>query len=318
MLNDRTDNVDAAIGWHLRQPAMGADDWAAFVAWLEADPAHAAAYDRVAADDRLIGDVSFPPAPAANDDAMVGAPSHRRSWPRVKAAIAGGTIAAGLALAFAASPWRDGGSEWRTIATRAGESRTVALRDGSRVDLGGGSALRIDVADARHVVLDRGEALLTVRHDDAHPFELTTGDVTVRDVGTVFNVSRDGARIDVAVAEGAVRVQPGRDGPLLTAGQALSIDGDVATRRTVDPAAVGGWRDGRLVFADTTVAARVRRLYGTDLTLTGGLPQRPFTGMVRLTGDADRDVPHLAALIGARARRDGEGWVLSDANARAN
>lgn len=40
------------------------------------------------------------------------------------------------------------------------------------------------------------------------------------------------------------------------------------------------------------------------------LAQRPFTGMVVLTGKAERDVPHLAALIGADWRHDGEDWII--------
>jgi transmembrane sensor len=37
--------------------------------------------------------------------------------------------------------------------------------------------------------------------------------------------------------------------------------------------------------------------------------------MVRFTGVAERDVPHLAELIGATWRRDGQQWILSNAAA---
>ena len=58
-------------------------------------------------------------------------------------------------------------------------------------------------------------------------------------------------------------------------------------------------------------AARIGRLYGFRLTLAGDLSIRPFTGMVVMTGTADRDVPHLADLIGATWRRDGKAWILA-------
>ena len=38
---------DEAIAWHVRLQAGGAEDWDAFMAWLEADPARSAAYDEV-------------------------------------------------------------------------------------------------------------------------------------------------------------------------------------------------------------------------------------------------------------------------------
>ena len=43
--------VDQAIAWHLRLAHASDDNWMAFTAWLEADPAHAAAYDRIITDD---------------------------------------------------------------------------------------------------------------------------------------------------------------------------------------------------------------------------------------------------------------------------
>ena len=60
------------------------------------------------------------------------------------------------------------------------------------------------------------------------------------------------------------------------------------------------------------VAHTLNRLYGAKLTLADDLSDRPFTGTVRFTGDAERDVPHLASLIGANWQRDGEGWILSN------
>jgi len=78
---------------------------------------------------------------------------------------------------------------------------------------------------------------------------------------------------------------------------------------------VGGWRSGDLSFEGIPVgevAASLRRLLGVDLRIVGDLSRRPFTGMIHVTGAADRDVPHLANLIGATWRRNGEGWVLAE------
>ncbi|WP_204309887.1 FecR family protein, partial [Klebsiella michiganensis] len=70
--------------------------------------------------------------------------------------------------------------------TAAGERREVALTDGSKMILNGDT--RVAMIDARHAELIEGEALFEVRHDAAHPFIVKTGDVTLEDAGTVFNV----------------------------------------------------------------------------------------------------------------------------------
>ena len=48
LMTEGRDIVDQAIGWHLRQAELSSAEWHDFVLWLEADAAHAAAYDRVA------------------------------------------------------------------------------------------------------------------------------------------------------------------------------------------------------------------------------------------------------------------------------
>lgn len=297
--------IDTAIDWHLRQADMTADDWMAFVAWLEADPAHAAAFDRVAMVDRAI-----PPAPtpleAANDDAVPV-----RRW----RGVIGGSVAAAVAAALLAPVMLAQRPDPYSVETGAGERRVVALGDGTRIEMSGGTRLTLDHHDDRVAALDRGQALFTVRHDAARPFILTAGGVAVRDLGTVFDVARDGPRLAVQVASGSVMVQPDRDRITLTPGQTLLTDeaSGHAVRGTVAPADVGGWRQGRIALTGATLgdlASAWRRLYGTRLNLTGALAQRPFTGMVALTGKAERDVPHVAALIGADWRRNGEDWII--------
>lgn len=301
--------VDAAIAWHVRQAEMSADDWTAFAAWLEADPAHAHAYDRIAAQDALLGHANFPAprAVAANDDA----PRPRRWLPY----LIGSAAAAGLAtlLLTGILPSAD---TTQVYATRVGERRDVRLPDGTVLALSGGTRVHVDSTDPRAVTLDHGQVTLAVVHDAAHPFTVQAAGQTIRDVGTTFDVARDDVSVTVAVAEGAVVFQPTEAAVHLNAGDALTmriVDGAIVRDR-VAPATVGGWRSGMLDFDNvplSDVAARVNRLYGTQLTVAGDLSKRPFTGMILLTGAADRDVPHLADLIGATWRRDGERWVLA-------
>lgn len=302
--------IDGAIAWHVRLADADEGAWAAFIAWLEASPAHADAYDRVAAMDRAIGETHFPAAaPAVSND---NAPAPRRwLWP------AGG-IAAAAALALAFVPGLlPRGSQAYQVATRDGEHRVVALADGSSIELSGGTKVTLDRADARVATLDQGEALFHIRHDAAHPFQLRAGETVIRDLGTVFNVAHTDQRLVVAVAEGAVLFQPGGAAATLRPGEQLTATdrGEGLVRSRIAPALVGGWRSGRLSFdgeALHEVAATVKRLYGTEIALEGRLPDRPFTGVLHFSGAADRDVPHLAALIGATWRREAGRWILAE------
>lgn len=314
--------IDEAIDWHLRQRDMAEADWEAFVAWLEADPANAAAYDRVAADDRLLADVpalsapvSAPvvpprPLPAPARRTMGGALS-RRPWIAGAAAIA-------ATLVLVASPISNllrGPSGMATVRTRAGEHRDLTLADGTRVAMDGATTLRVDRGDPRVAYLDAGAAEFRVTHDAAHPFAVHSGSVTLEDVGTTFAVTRTGPRLEVAVAEGSVRFQPDTDALTLTAGRRLALDearGRV-TLGTVAPSDVAGWRGDRLSFSGeplSAVAAALERRYGTPVTFAGGLSDQPFTGMIALSGSAERDIPHLAALIGANWRHERGAWIL--------
>ena len=117
------DIMDEAIAWHVRLQGPAADGglWAEFTAWMEADPAHAEAYDAVAlADDRLSDELADGPSqispidapPTANDNEL-------RPWYRRTVFL---SVAASLILALFLSPmlFRSPGME--AISTRPGET----------------------------------------------------------------------------------------------------------------------------------------------------------------------------------------------------
>lgn len=315
MKDDGASRTAEAIEWHLRQNAMDDAAWRTFVDWLEADPANAAAYDTVALDLALVADHPelFPV------DAAEGIPpaerAKARSW--LRWGVGAGTVAIAASLSLLVLPsLPDTASEPYVVATKPGEQRAIALADGTRIDLNGATRIELDRSNPRTARLTAGEATFHVKHDPAAPFLFRSGDLDVRDVGTVFNAEREGYRLDVQVAEGAVLFQPNKDKLMLTAGSAVTArddTGHVAVSR-VDAAEVGGWRKGRVAFTGVPfgrVGSVLRRFDGIEVTIEPVLSQRSFTGMVHLTGDAAQDVPHLAALVGADWQHDGKRWVIS-------
>jgi transmembrane sensor len=252
--------IDAeAADWAARvdRGLLEQDAELAFQDWLAADPRALGAYSRMRAvalateRARALGP-DFNPADFAQT-------SNRRTWLKT-----GGAIAATL-LVGAVGGWQLLRTRGR-YSTQKGETKVIALKDGSVVTLNTDTELTVDFSDTlRSVELVRGEALFDVAKNKARPFVVAAGDTSVRVVGTSFTVSRlDAAPVQVLVREGIVEVfdplkvdvQPVR----ITAGTravAAVAQAQVAAVSAVPPAQLHremAWQDGHIAFEGTTLA----------------------------------------------------------------
>lgn len=149
-----------------------------------------------------------------------------------------------------------------TYSTAIGESRTVELSDGSRIEINTQSRVRVDIsARARDIQLLEGEALFKVARDANRPFRVHAGKHVIQAVGTEFTVNRRPLGTVVSVLEGAVRLLtdvPGdANANLLSAGEEARIDtrGRVEKRETPQNAPnLAAWHQRRLVFRDDALA----------------------------------------------------------------
>ncbi|MEH3121587.1 MAG: FecR domain-containing protein [Sphingomonas phyllosphaerae] len=299
--------VEDAMDWAVRVADRDFTDWDGFTRWLEADPAHAARYDaEVAALAAVEAHVArLPPAPIAA--AVRPAPARSRRPLR----WAGAAVAAALAGVIGLHAWQDRAQPY-AVETAAGERRLVALGDGSSIVLAGGTRVTLDRADPRRAGVERGEALFRIRHDTAHPFRVMAGDLALTDLGTVFDVKRASALTRVAVAEGAVLVDPDGAALRLDPGQAVSATGDRLTRSATEVADVGAWRDGRLAYdaaSLTEVAADLSRELRRPVKVVPAIAARPFRGTLALARLRDDPVT-LGMLLDVRVRSDAAGWTL--------
>lgn len=302
------DPHEAAIGWTIRLRDGSAEDWRAFTAWLEADPAHVAAYDEVSRADATLGQLPSRRQPVIADQPPPQAPVRsRRGW------LVGGGLAAAAAGVLAVTTLQ--GPASYEVETRPGEHRSVQLADGSRIDLNGGSRLVLDRGNPRKAELARGEALFIVIHDDRRPFEVRVGDDVLKDLGTVFAVLHESGATEVAVSEGLVLYNPGGEAVQIAPGQKLTDDGsERVVLAQVDVQAVGSWRGGRLSYSEaplTRVAADLRRNLGVPVRVDPSLSGRRFTGLVQLDAQQELLFQRLSALLGVRAVRTGDGWTLT-------
>ncbi|WP_336980515.1 FecR family protein [Altererythrobacter fulvus] len=304
--------LDQAAAWAARAADPSFEDWEGFTAWLEADPAHSEAYDLVtaavadAADalqtaPTLAADVAQTPA---NDDD--GPRVLRRRW-------IGGALAASLAALGAVGLWQAQNGTY-VVETAPGETRMIALEDGTSVMLAGGSRIELDHGDARFAELEAGQALFTVRHDEANPFRVDVGEDEFVDLGTVFDVKLNGSVTTVAVSEGAVAFNPRKQNVRIDPGHVLTADAASAryTLGTIATAQVGEWRDGRLTFQNETlgaVAQDLGRATGLAITAAPGAAQRRVSGSL-LIEPVRNDPASLGPLLGVGVSKADEGWVI--------
>jgi transmembrane sensor len=305
---------DEAIEWHLRlsNPAASAQDWEDFTNWLEADPVNTDIYDRVALADADLSDTltitKSDPALPQNDNAPAPA-----KWYQRRGFLA---IAASAALAVLISPVLMSGRDLQRYETKLGETREIALSDGSQIAMNGGTRLALDKKSNRFARIDAGEAVFTIRHDPANPFVVETVDSTLRDLGTVFNVRQDDGVLEVAVAQGAVQYNPHDEAVTVTAGNRLVISRDrpVPVVSKADPVSVGGWRQGRLTYQETPIsmiAVDLTRTLGTRVNVSKDVADRRFTGVIRIDQDRTIFFRRLESLLSVRATHTANGWQLT-------
>jgi len=296
---------EQAIAWAVRTGDPAFEDWEAFTAWLEKDPAHARAYDEVMAS---VSDAAeaLPPAPSAQNDDEPGFSAPRRRW-------LGGAIAAAVAVVVALGVWQARPGTY-AIETAPGEIRVVELEGGDRVELAGASRLVLDRRNPRSASLEQGQALFTLDHDPDEPFMLAVGEDTLVDVGTIFDVKHTPDGMALVVSEGAVVFNPARQNVRVSPGERLtSATGSDRYRLSAVPVGeVGEWREGRLSFQDARledVAADLSRMTGVEFTVAARSADRRVSGSLVI--DPVRDDPRaLGPLLGVSVRHNGVAWEI--------
>lgn len=267
----------AAIHWWTRLDA-GAPSPAereAFAAWLTRDPANKAAFDDICC---LWGDLE-------TIRTMVAAPAPaRRVVPRLGRKSLAALAACAVALAFS---YDDLSIRWRARAlTGAAELTSIALEDGSRIELGPDTAIATDLTDAeRRVTLMKGEAFFTVASDPARPFRVSVPAGTVTALGTAFDIAIQGARTEVTVTRHSVRVTGAGPSVIVEEGAQSAFEpGEAAvTPYPVDADHVTAWRRGKLIFDDKplgeVVAILSRYHHGWMFIVDPSIRGRRVTGV---------------------------------------
>jgi transmembrane sensor len=314
--------AEAAAAWFVRLQGAeaAADDWQAFEAWLQASPAHAAAYERI---ERLWVELDEQaPALAAALDAPQPAPRRpgsrrsvvrRRSW-----LVAGGAIAASLAVAVFVAERPGPAAPTTVYAVGPGQTREVQLADGTQVRLNAVSSLKVRFErDARRVELADAEATFDVTHDPQRPFLIAVGDSQVRVVGTEFDLRHRAGATELTVRRGVVEVRPGSGAEVVkvAAGQQLAHQdgGKTAVVTPVNADDAFAWTQGQLIYRDrplSEVAADLTRRFGRPVSIAdAGTGAIRFTGVL-VTDNEPAVLRRLESFAPVRAEQTPQGVLL--------
>lgn len=287
--------------------------------WRHTDPAHELAYQLAmrgwdVTNAAGLGDTfALPPAHSGRT----------RARRRILSALAVGGVLFGLAGAvnwMSAQPVHE-----LALQTGRGEMRSVALPDGTRIELGARTVAQVAYfADRRQIRLGAGEIRLEVAPDPSRALTVISDSGRVRVLGTVFSVRARDGRMTVAVAEGRVAVWSGPPADnadtvrppdaVLTAGQRIETDALRAGERSAVRAEdVGAWRQGWLVFDDTPLAEAVAR-WNEHVAIPFVLDSDPALQRLRITGsyplrDPGAFVASLPRILPVRVAKRGDGAV---------
>jgi len=203
-MNIERQRLEQAIEWtaNLRDTSSDDQEWQAFEAWLEADPANRQAWDTVQHHlQRTLAPLAERSSLPARH-ALQAAHPGRRQVLRGALLLAGAGVGATL-LSQPGLPLAQLGADLRS---RTGQRLQRRLEDGSQLTLDAQSAVDIDFSvNERRITLRAGKLLVQVSHDP-RPLTVYTPFGSVRALGTRFMVAQQPTASHVWVLESSVRV----------------------------------------------------------------------------------------------------------------
>jgi transmembrane sensor len=213
----------------------------------------------------------------------------------------------------------------RAFVTARGQRATVRLADGTRVELGYASTLRVRpfVGGRRELDLE-GEAVFDVVHDPRRPFIVRAANAVTEDLGTSFAIRaypRE-QNVRVVVMSGKVAVRPtnaragdGKREAVLGPGQLarLSPAGQLEVIAGVDTTEYLGWLSERVTYRNVRldeVAQDLERKFDVTVRIPDSAVASKRVTVDVPTKSLDDLLDAIAAPYNLRHRRDAGGAIV--------
>lgn len=300
--------LEAAARWYVDLHCEELNDATreAHRSWLECDPSHQQAWERLGRLQEKFDLVT----PGIARPTLNRARAKRRDVLKVLSILLAASAAGGVA--WQTTPLPNLMADQRT---GAGERRRVRLDDGSQLQLNTATAVDIHYsAQLRELSLLGGEILIeTARDTLARPFIVHTHQGSIRALGTRFIVRQEGRQTRVCVLEHAVEVRraSSTEAVRVDTGQQLSFsDTGLGTLQSADLQA-DAWTRGMLVVNDWRLGdfiAELQRYRSGHLGCDPAIAALRISGAFHL-GNTDTVLENLTTTLPVRVRHFTRYWA---------
>lgn len=148
---------------------------------------------------------------------------------------------------------------YNTLTVPIGNRRDLTLPDGSQVSLDAGSSITYPVVftKERRIAMT-GQAYIKVSHDPAHPFYTTVKGITIKDIGTEFNINAydDEASVKTTLVQGSVQVNE----TTLAPGEQAQVAANHIVVKKADLDAVTAWKNNDFYFDNQSLKSSMRQI----------------------------------------------------------
>lgn len=258
--SESTPITEQAAAWFLRmqQSNCNANDQAEFQAWLEQNETHRVEYQKYLQLWQRLDHLDYRPASSTRESANLNI-----IWVLF------------LSVLTTVLVWAINYEE--TIQTAIGERQQMVFNDGTVIELNTDTELHVTPFGwSRKFTLRRGEVLFKVGEHSLRSFTVDTGNGVLQDIGTEFNVVKEGDKTTVAVLQGVVEIrlkdQANQIKTLHGGQQAHFSSTEISAITPVDVEAITAWQKSRLIFRETPlheVVLQINRYHAKPLVLGG-------------------------------------------------
>lgn len=170
-----------------------------------------------------------------------------------------------------------------------GKRSSLTLSDGSRIWINSGSILEFPAVfegNTREIKVE-GEIYIEVTPNKDKPFWVTTSGMSVKVLGTSFNLSayKEDGSSSVVLVKGAVEVISGEKAVNLLPDQRASVTGGDIETQVVDVYNYISWKDGLMSFTSeplSDITSRLMRYYNRTIVCREGTADLICTGKLVL------------------------------------
>ncbi len=177
---------------------------------------------------------------------------------------------------------------WNTLSTTRGRQFRLSLPDGSKVWLNAESSIYYptDFSEGNRKIKVKGEIYIDVVPDKNKPFIVEVGNLSIKVLGTSFNVNAytDENAIRTTLINGSIQLSaPFLEKTKLIPGQQASINYQTKelTVKTVNTESSVAWKNNLFDFNNLSLQEALRQIarwYDLDIVYEKEIPQKIFWG----------------------------------------